>query len=117
MTSLFGIPNCGSVKKGRAWLAEHGIDYVFVDFKKSPPPPAQIQAWLGTLGRDTLLNRKGTSWRALSDADKASAHSDAGALALIERNPSLIKRPLVQWENGAVTVGFDPDIFAQHAQG
>ncbi|MDO5685967.1 MAG: Spx/MgsR family RNA polymerase-binding regulatory protein [Neisseria sp.] len=117
MIQVFGIPNCGSVKKARTWLEERGAAYDFVDFKKSPPSAQHITNWLHHIGRERLINRKGTSWRGLSDADKALADTDAGAQTLIAANASLIKRPLIAWPDGALTVGFDETVFAEHWKG
>ena len=106
MLTLYGITNCETVKKGRAWLAEHGIDHAFHDFKKHGVPPQQLALWSEALGWDKLLNRKGTTWRKL-DATAQAAVVDAGsAQALMLANPSVIKRPVVNWGH-AVTVGFD----------
>jgi Spx/MgsR family transcriptional regulator len=103
---LYGIPNCDTVKKARAWLAEQGTDYRFHDFKKDGVPPARLDAWMRSAGRDKLVNRKGTSWRKLDTATQAAAGSDAGAKALMLAQPSVIKRPVVEWGD-EVTVGFD----------
>ncbi len=108
MTIIFyGIPNCDTVKKARAWLAGQGVDYRFHDFKKDGVPADRLPAWLAAAGRDTLVNRKGTTWRKLAPADQAAAQDDAGAQALMLREPSVIKRPVVEWGR-EVTVGFDP---------
>jgi arsenate reductase (glutaredoxin) len=107
--TLYGIPNCDTVRKARAWLAEQGVDHAFHDFKKLGVPPARLDAWLRAAGRDRLLNRQGTTWRKLESHDQLQAGSDAGALALMLSQPSVIKRPVVEWADGEVTVGFDPE--------
>jgi arsenate reductase (glutaredoxin) len=104
---LYGIPNCDTVKRARAWLQAQGADHVFVDFKKQPPQSAALQRWADAAGLDALLNRRGSTWRALDDAARLSAASVTGALALMRAQPSLVKRPVVEWADGAVTVGFD----------
>ena len=104
---LHGIPNCDTVKKARAWLQGRGVAHEFVDFKKTPPDAALLAAWARAVGVERLLNRKGTTWRTLGDAAQAAAGSEAGALALMAAQPSVIKRPVVQWPDGALTVGFD----------
>ena len=107
-TTLYGIPNCDTVKRARAWLAEQGIDAVFHDFKKAGVPPARLDAWLEAAGWERLLNRKGTAWRKLDDSLRASVVDAASARAVMLAQPSVIKRPVVEWPAGTVTVGFDP---------
>ena len=109
MIYVYGIPNCGSVKKARALLDEQNADYSFIDFKKTPPTHEEIASWIKAVGRDTLINKKGTKWRSLSDAEKQQADTDP--ISLIATHPTLIKRPLVVWENGTITVGFDEKLF------
>ena len=103
---LYGITNCDTVKKARAWLAERGVPYAFHDFKKSGVSAPQLQRWAQAVGWETLLNRRGTTWRGLSAEAQAAATDAASACALMQAQPSLIKRPVVEWGN-AVTVGFD----------
>ena len=116
MITLYGIPNCDTVKKARTWLTDHGLDYVFHDFKKQGVPQPQIDLWLQAVGWETLINRKGTSWRLLDDATKASVTDAAGAKAVALLQPSVIKRPVMEWANGTVTVGFQPEVFALRAR-
>ena len=106
--TLYGIPNCDTVKKARAWLAEQGIDHQFHDFKKAGVPEPGLDAWLASAGWERLLNRKGTAWRALPDALKDSVTDAASARAVMQQQPSTIKRPVVDWGRGRITVGFDP---------
>ena len=102
---IYGIPNCDTVKKARAWLDARGIAYVFHDYKKEGADPAKLAAWSDAAGWEALLNRRGTTFRALSDADKA--HIDrAKATQLMQAHPSLIKRPVVEYDGG-ILVGFD----------
>ena len=109
MIRLFGIPNCDTVKRARAWLNGQDRPHEFIDFKKSPPEEAQLQRWSEALGDvDVLVNRRGTTWRQLDDTQRAGADSAEGALALLQLKPSLIKRPVVEWPDGRVTAGFDP---------
>jgi arsenate reductase len=110
--TLYGIPNCDTVKKARTWLDGRAIAYTFHDFKKLGLPKAAAQAWLKELGADTVINRKGTTWRGLDDAQKQQADSAAGALALITAQPSLVKRPVLD-RDGALSVGFTPDTYAK----
>lgn len=107
MMTVYGIPQCGTVRKARAWLDERGLTYQFHDYKKSGVPEALLADWIADLGWETVINRRGTSWRALPEATR-NAMDAAGALAAAMHNPSLIKRPIVV---GAPTtlIGFDPD--------
>lgn len=109
---LYGIPNCDTVKKARVWLAEQQIEFEFHDFKKQGINPEMIQRWLSQLSLEQLINRKGTTWRALDDAQKAAAEQTDGAIALMLEKPSVIKRPVLQryLADGSLqcTVGFSP---------
>ena len=113
MTTLYGIPNCDTVKKARTWLTDHGVDYAFHDFKKQGVPQPQIDTWLAAVGWETLINRKGTAWRGLDDATKAAVVDAASARAVALASPSVIKRTVVQWADGTITVGFTPERFEQ----
>ena len=104
MTTLYGIPNCDTVKKARAWLDAEGIAYEFHDYKKAGITSAKLKAWSKALGWETVLNRAGTTFRKLPDAAK----SDLGqtkAIALMLEQPSMIKRPVVEYEGGLL-IGF-----------
>ena len=105
--TLFGIPNCDTVKKARAWLAANGRDVSFHDFKRAGVPEDRLDAWLYAAGWERLLNRKGTSWRQLDDAVRAGVVDAAGAKRVMLAHPSTIKRPVVEWPDGAISVGFD----------
>jgi len=107
---LYGIPNCDTVKKARAWLAEQGLDYGFHDFKKQGVPVERLGGWMAAVGWERLVNRQGTTWRKLDAATQAGVQDAATAAALMEANASVIKRPVVEWAgtaDGLVTVGFD----------
>ena len=103
---LYGIPNCDTVKRARAWMTAKGRAYEFVDFKKGGVPPARLDAWIAAAGADALLNRKGTTWRKLDDGDRERVVDAASARELMLRQPSVIKRPVVEWDDGRITVGF-----------
>jgi Spx/MgsR family transcriptional regulator len=112
-TTLYGIPNCDTVKRARAWLDEHGVAYRFHDFKKQGVPEAELDRWLKAPGWEALVNRRGTTWRKLDDATRASVVDAASARAVLLANPSLIKRPVVQWSSSPdVTTGFDAEDWA-----
>ena len=110
MLTFYGIPNCDTVKKARTWLDGHGIAYAFHDYKKAGIDEASLRRWVGTLGWETVLNRAGTTFRALPDADKADLDADK-AVALMLAQPSMIKRPIVEGD-GVLTAGFKPDIYS-----
>ncbi len=110
--TVFGIPNCDTVKKARTWLTEHGQDFVFHDFKKLGVPADQLPQWLAAVSWEKLVNRKGTTWRQLDAAIQAAVNDDASASALMLAHPSVIKRPVVVWSDGHVSVGFDAASFA-----
>jgi arsenate reductase len=112
MVTLYGIPNCDTVKKARSWLDANGVAYTFHDFKKSGIDGALIQAWLRDVPRDVLVNRKGTTWRALSDDRKAAITNDTSAIALMIESPSIIKRPVLV-TNQKTHVGFSNDLYQQ----
>lgn len=112
MIMLYGIPNCDTVKKARAWLSEHGQAYTFHDFKKQGVPPGQLALWTQALGWEALLNRKGTTWRKLDAQAQAAIVDAASAQSLMLTHPSVIKRPVVDWGEG-ITVGFDAAAWGQ----
>ena len=103
---LFGIANCDSVKRARAWLEGRGAAYTFHDYKREAVDPARLAHWAEVAGWEALLNTRGTTWRGLPEADRAGM-TGAKALALMAAHPSLIKRPLAEHRDG-VLVGFDP---------
>ncbi len=115
-TTVYGIPNCDTVKKARLWLEQNGVDYTFHDFKKQGVPEALLKTWLSGQGRDVLINRKGPTWRKLDPALQASVVDDASAVAVLLVHSSAIKRPVVVWPSGRVTVGFKEEVFAQAHQ-
>lgn len=102
--TLYGIPNCDTVKNARTWLDAQGIGYAFHDYKKAGADAAKLAAWCDAAGWDKVLNRAGTTFRKLPDADKTDL-DQAKAVALMTANPSCIKRPIVEYPGG-VLVGF-----------
>lgn len=101
---LYGIPNCDTVKKARDWLDQRELDYTFHDYKKEGADPVRVAQWLADKGADVVLNRRGTTFRKLTDSDKARAESDP--VAVMVEQPSLIKRPVVEY-SGGLLVGFN----------
>ncbi|MBA4326660.1 MAG: arsenate reductase [Polaromonas sp.] len=112
MITVYGISNCDTVKKARAWLTAQGLAHEFHDFKKLGVPAARLPAWERAVGWQKLLNRQGTTWRKLDPAVQAGATDAAGALALMLAHASVIKRPVVEWPDGQISVGFDPVAWA-----
>ncbi len=105
---VYGIKNCDTVKKARAWLDLHGITYEFVDFKKSPPSAEEISRWCRALGVNVLLNRRGTTWKKLTTNERTSAESIPGAIALMVAHPSAIKRPVIE-TGSKLLIGLDKE--------
>jgi arsenate reductase len=106
---VYGITNCDTVKKARAWLDERGIGYTFHDFKKAGLPPTNLDAWIAAAGWEQVLNRKGTTWRKLDEETRTAVTDPASARALMRVHPNLVKRPVIEWDDGRITVGFEPD--------
>jgi arsenate reductase (glutaredoxin) len=110
-TTLYGIKNCDTMKKARAWLDEQQVKYNFHDYKTSGIDAARLKNWCAQVGWEALLNRAGTTFRKLPDADKADLN-ERKAIALMLANPSAIKRPVLQ-ASGALLVGFKPELYAE----
>lgn len=107
MYTLYAIPNCDTVKKARVWLAEHSINYQFHDYKKQGIDRETIVRWLTQKPWDELVNRAGTTWKKLPDAEKPT---DAeGAIARMLAKPSVIRRPLIEADGQLIAVGFKAD--------
>ncbi len=109
MITLYGIPNCDTVKKARTWLTDHGVDYAFHDFKKQGVPTTLLPGWIDAVGLDTLINRRGPTWRKLDAATQAAVVDSASAQALMLTQASAIKRPVIAWPSGRITVGYLPE--------
>lgn len=110
--TIYGIKNCDTMKKARAWLDKHGVAYAFHDYKAEGVSRERLARWEKKVGWETLLNRAGTTFRKLSDKDKSGI--DAGkALSLMLAQPSMIKRPVLELPGGKVLVGFSPEIYSQ----
>lgn len=113
MITVYGIPNCNSVKKAIDWLRQNDITYTFHDYKKQGIEMPKLKAWSKALGLTALVNTKGTTWRGLPDDEKAAAAQEQGALDLMSRQTSVIKRPLIEVNGAAVLVGFDEARYQQ----
>ncbi|MFU7527404.1 ArsC family reductase [Qipengyuania sp. ASV99] len=106
--SLYGIPNCDTVKKARRWLDANGVEYDFHDYKKEGADEQRLAGWIADKGLDAVLNTRGTTYRKLPDADKAAAADSHTAVALLVQHPSMIKRPVAE-AGHTVLVGFKED--------
>lgn len=105
--TIYGIKNCGTMKKAFAWLDAHGIAYRFHDYRKAGIDAATLERWCDKLGWQTLVNTRGTTWRRLDEREKVVADT-RGAIALMSAHPSLIRRPVVETASSEVLAGFDP---------
>lgn len=108
---LYGIPNCDTVKKARTWLDEQGHTYEWHDYKKQGVSAELLQDWITHTGWEPLVNRQGTTWRKLDEATKASVVDAQSAIAVMQAQPSVIKRPVLE-RNGQITVGYKPELYA-----
>jgi len=107
MMKLYGIPNCDTVKKARAWLASHDIGVEFHDFKKQGISAELAQRWLQQASSEQLINRKGLTWRGLPEEQKMAITSNAAAQQLMLDKTSVIKRPLLEQDGKLLHIGFD----------
>lgn len=111
MTTLYGIKNCDTVKKARKWLDANGSDYTFHDFRIDGLSAEQVQSWVESLGWETLVNKRSTTWKQLDESTKAALNNDS-VIEVILESPTLIKRPLLDID-GAISVGFKAAEFEQ----
>ena len=112
LITVYGIPNCDTVKKSRVWLTEQGVQFQFHDFKKQGVPTDRLPGWMAAVGWPKLVNRQGTTWRKLDAQTQASVVDDRSASAVMHAQPSVIKRPVVEWTVGGqtqISVGFAPE--------
>jgi len=109
---LYGIPNCNTVKKARDWLSQHDIAVEFHNFKKQGLDAVTAQNWLGQRAWSELINRKGMTWRGLSDEQKQQVKDNSSALTLMLEKNSVIKRPLLEQDGKLLSVGFDANRYA-----
>ncbi|MEZ0238949.1 MAG: ArsC family reductase [Methylophilaceae bacterium] len=108
---LYGIPNCNTVKKARAWLDEHSVEYDFHDYKKLGVDRAMLESWLEQMPWEKLVNRAGTTWRGLGDAEKAAVVDNTSAAALMIAKPSVIRRPVIVDDARILAIGFDSETY------
>ncbi len=110
--TIYGIKNCDTMKKARAWLDEHDVGYAFHDYKTAGIGREQLERWEKKVGWETLLNRAGTTFRKLPDKDKANLNAKK-AMTLMLKQPSMIKRPVLDLGGGKLLVGFAPELYAK----
>ena len=112
MTTIYGIPNCDSVKKARKWLEENNVAYSFVDVRKDTPAAAQIEHWISVLGPETMVNKRSTTWKNMSDEERVEAQT-GNTISVLLANPTLIKRPVLE-HNDVLDVGFKVDAYVSY---
>jgi arsenate reductase (glutaredoxin) len=111
---MFGLPNCDQVRRARQWLDARGLAHQFHDFRRDGLPEDELALWLAAAGWEALLNRRGTTWRQLDAALREAVVDEPSAARLMRDKPSLIKRPVVRWPDGALTIGFVPSVYQAH---
>jgi arsenate reductase (glutaredoxin) len=109
--TIYGIKNCDTMKKARAWLDKHGVEYAFHDYKSAGVDRVQLEQWCKKVGWEVLLNRAGTTFRKLPDKDK-NGLDEKKAIALMLAQPSMIKRPVLDFGRGKLLVGFAPESYS-----
>lgn len=115
MITLYGIPNCDKIRAARRWLEDQGIGYLFHDFRRDGLDEARLRTWCGKLGWETLLNRRGTTWRALPPAEREGL-DEKRARTLMHAQPAVIRRPVLE-AGELLLVGFEPALYEQHLAG
>lgn len=108
--TIYGIKNCDTMKKARAWLDKHGVAYVFHDYKAEGIDRARLEQWCKEVGWETLLNRAGTTFRKLPESEKASVDARKAVKLMLDQ-PSMIKRPVLDLGGGKLLVGFAPESY------
>ncbi|HSK12859.1 MAG TPA: Spx/MgsR family RNA polymerase-binding regulatory protein [Phnomibacter sp.] len=111
MIEVYGIPNCNTVKKALDHLKGKKAAFNFHDFKKEGISADALKTWANALGWESLLNKKGTTWRGLTPEEQQTAAKQKGALELMQQRTSVIKRPVIEWPDGSMTVGYDEALF------
>ena len=106
MITLYGIPNCNTIKKARVWLSDHNIEYHFHDYKKEGITSEKLKSWIAKFGLETIVNKKGTTWKKLAADVPDQKLTTTTAIKLMKENPSLIKRPVLETEEDAM-VGYN----------
>ena len=110
---VYGIKNCDTVKKALTWLKAKGIDFEFHDYKTQGISETKLKVWCEQVGWETLLNKKGTTWRKLDEASQASVTNAASAIKIMVANTSVIKRPVIEKNGKVLVVGFDEVVYGE----
>lgn len=114
MLTLYGIPNCDTIKKARTWLDKNKVAYQFYDYRKDGISPEKVASWFSEFPWEKVLNKASTTWKELSEEEKAKVTDAKSAAKLLSANPTAIKRPVVEDENGkALTLGFNEKIYEE----
>ncbi len=116
MLTVYGISHCDTVKKTRAWLTDQAIAHVFHDYKKLGVPTDRLDLWIKTMGWESLINRRGTTWRGLDESTKQAVVDGASAKALMLSHASVIKRPVIERHGVVIAIGFDAALASILAQ-
>ncbi|HLQ99736.1 MAG TPA: ArsC family reductase [Sphingobacterium sp.] len=108
MVHIYGIKNCGTIKKTLEWFEKEGLEYTFHNYKKEAATEEKITAWIQKVSWETLLNKRGTTWRKLSEEEKEEVTDADAAISVMLSNNSIIKRPVIEWDD-KVIVGFNEE--------
>ncbi|MGC1243778.1 MAG: ArsC family reductase [Chryseosolibacter sp.] len=110
---VYGIKNCNTVKSALQWLTEHEVDFQFHDYKTKGVEEAKLKKWCAEAGWESLVNRRGTTWRQLDPGIQQGVNNQSSAIALMKEKTSVIKRPLIESDNKIVALGFDPEEYGK----
>ncbi|QRN41733.1 MAG: Spx/MgsR family RNA polymerase-binding regulatory protein [Neisseriaceae bacterium] len=111
--TIYGIANCSSVKKTRVYFDKNHIKYVFINFYQDIPSTGLLDKWINKLSLSQLINKKSITWRQLDNDMKQLIENNQSVISILRDNITLIKRPVIQWADGSVTVGYDEILFQQ----
>lgn len=111
---VYGIKNCNTMKKTFDFLMEKGVAYDFIDYKREKPDAALLEGFLKKTDLSALVNKKGTTYRKMTDDQKSALENEETAIPILEENSSMIKRPVIVYKDGSVTLGFDPEAIEGH---
>jgi len=111
--TVYGIKNCNTVKSALDWLKKHHVEFEFHDYKTKGITDAKLKAWSKQVGWESLVNKRGTTWRQLDPAEQAKVTSETAAIALMKEKTSIIKRPLIEVDGNVLTLGFDEAEYAK----
>jgi Spx/MgsR family transcriptional regulator len=110
--TVYGIKNCDTVKKALTWLKDNGVAYDFHDYKSKGIEEGRLKEWIRQVGWESLVNKKGTTWRQLDDSVKEQVLDESSAIALMKEKTSVIKRPLLEKNGKVITLGFDDSVYS-----